>query len=574
MVARAFALFALLVACAAPAAAESFPPIRATQGLVAADNALASAAGAQMLEKGGDAIDAAVATALMLGVVQPFASGIGGGGFAVVYRADGAAYALDFREMAPAAAHRDMYLDDKGEVIAGASTRGPKAAGVPGELAGLYALHKKHGKLPWKAVVDPALRAARDGFPVGELLHRRIASKKDEITPRPALAKAFLTAKGESPAIGSTLRRPALARTLAAVATKGPDALYNGDVGKRLAAAMKADGGLVTVADLAGYVVKERPLVTLDVMGFSVISMPPPSSGGAVIGQVLRALDGVDLTALGHNSSAYLHRLTEALKHGFADRARLMADPDFVAVPVDQIIGAETAARVKAAFKPDATLPRAAYGGDYGLPTDGGTTHFSVVDRHGNAVALTSTINTSFGSHYIAGDTGILLNNEMDDFVAKPGVPNVFGLIGTEANTIRPGKRPLSSMSPTIVLRDGQVALVVGASGGPTIITGTVQVLLNVMVFGMDPRTAIEAPRIHHQWVPEVLFIERGIPADVVDGLRRRGHAVQVRDRFTAVQAIVRDGKGQAGASDPSKLGRPVGVGEIGAVESTAGDPP
>ncbi|MEZ4431429.1 MAG: gamma-glutamyltransferase [bacterium] len=579
MLARAAALPALLalllaLLLAPPAAAESFPPVRATGGLVAADNAVASAVGAEMLARGGDAVDAAVATALMLGVVHPFASGIGGGGFAVVYRADGTTLALDFREKAPAAAHRDMYLDAKGEVIPDASTRGPRAAGVPGELAGLHALHRRYGKLPWKAVVDPALRAARDGFVVGELLHRRIADKHKDIAARPALAALFLTRDGAPLPIGARMKRPALAKTLAAVAAKGPDALYRGPIGQRLAAAMKADGGLITADDLAAYAVVERAPITVDVMGLRVVSMPPPSSGGAVVAQVLRALDGVDLKALGHNSSAYLHRLTEALKHAFADRARVMADPDFVPVPVDALIGPAAAARVKAAFNPDATLPRAAYGGDYTLPEDGGTTHFSVVDKAGNAVALTSTINTAFGSHYIAGDTGILLNNEMDDFVAKPGVPNAFGLIGTEANTIRPGKRPLSSMSPTIVLRDGQVALVVGASGGPTIITGTVQVLLNIVAFGMDPRAAIEAPRIHHQWVPETLLVEPGIPADVVDGLTRRGHAVKPWSRFTAVQAIVRDARGQAGASDPSKLGRPAGVGEIGGPATTAGAPP
>lgn len=555
-------LLALLLA--APAGAVSHAPVRATDGMVAADNHLASAAGAAMLAAGGDAVDAAVATALMLGVVHPFASGIGGGGFAVVYRADGTTFALDFREVAPAAAHRDMYLDEKGEVIPEASTRGPRAAGVPGELAGLYALHRRYGTLPWADVVAPALKAAREGFPVGQLLHRRIAHQKQAIAARPALAKRFLTPAGEVPAIGSILARPDLARTLAAVAEKGPDGFYRGPVAERIAAAMKADGGLITAADLAGYTPKERPPIVADVMGFRVVSMPPPSSGGAVLVQVLRALEGVELKALGHNSSAYLHRLTEALKHAFADRARVMGDPDFVEVPVEQMISAEAAARIAAAFRPDTTLTRGAYGGDYGLPEDGGTTHFSVVDGDGDAVALTSTINTAFGSMYVAGDTGVILNNEMDDFVARPGVPNAFGLVGREANTIRPGKRPLSSMSPTIVLQDGAVRLVVGASGGPTIITGTLQVLLNVMVFGMDVRAAIEAPRIHHQWVPEVLMASDSLPRDVHEGLARRGHTIKAVGRYNAVQAIERRDGMWEGASDPSKMGRPAGVGELG----------
>ena len=574
--ARNLALLALLalLLSAGPAAAESFPPVRATGGLVAADNATASAVGAALLARGGDAVDAAVATALMLGVVHPFASGIGGGGFAIVYRADGTTLALDFRETAPAAATRDMYLDAEGRVIPDASTRGPRAAGIPGEIAGLHALHRRYGKLPWKTVVDPALRAARDGFPVGELLHRRIAERHKDIAARPALAKLFLTRDGAPLPIGARIKYPALAKTLAAVAKTGPDAFYRGPIAAKLAAAMSADGGLITAADLAAYTVKEREPIALDVMGLRIIAMPPPSSGGAVIVQVLRALEGIDLRALGHNSSAYLHRLTEALKHAFADRARVMADPDFAPVPIADLISPAAAARVQAAFNPDATLPRAAYGAGAALPEDGGTTHLSVVDAAGNAVALTSTINTSFGSHHIAGDTGILLNNEMDDFVAKPGVPNAFGLIGTEANAIAPGKRPLSSMSPTIVLRDGKVALVVGASGGPTIITGTLQVLLNIAVFGMDARAAIEAPRVHHQWVPEALLVEPGIPADVLDALRKRGHIVQPWARFTAVQAIVNDARGQSGASDPAKLGHPAGVGVIGAANATTGGAP
>ncbi|MCA9538719.1 MAG: gamma-glutamyltransferase [Myxococcales bacterium] len=556
---------ALLLALAfGRAGAESFPPVRATKGMVAADNATASAVGAQMLVQGGDAVDAAVATALMLGVLQPFASGIGGGGFAVVRRADGTALALDFREVAPAGASRDMYLDKKGEVIPKASTRGPRAAGVPGEVAGLFELHRRYGKLPWKKVVAPAVKAATDGFPAGELLHRRVTAARAELAANPALAKDFLTADGKPIPIGGTVRRPALGRTLTAISERGAAGFYEGKVAHAIGDAMKKDGGLITAADLAAYRAKERPLVQGDAFGYHILSMPPPSSGGAVLLQVLRVLDGTDLKALGHNSSPYLHRLTEALKHAFADRAEVMGDPDFTPVPLDALIGDATVARVRAAFDPHTTLPRSAYGGKYGLPEDGGTSHLCTLDAEGNAVAMTSTVNTSFGSMYVAGDTGVLLNDQMDDFVAKPGVPNAFGLVGREANTIRPGKRPLSSMTPTIVLRDGKVVLVVGASGGPTIITGTLQVLLNVLVFGMDVRSAVEAPRVHHQWVPEVLMVEPTLATDVRDGLRRRGHTIYVAGRFTAVQAIVNGPKGMSAASDPSKLGRPAGVDEIG----------
>ncbi|MEZ4474059.1 MAG: gamma-glutamyltransferase [bacterium] len=540
---------------------EHFPALRGHRGMVAADSALAAQVGADILQAGGDAADAAVATALVLGVVQPFASGIGGGGFAVVARADGTATTFDFREIAPAAATRDMYLDAAGAVIPDASTVGPRAAAVPGEVAGLWALHQRYGKLPWAEVVAPALALARDGFPVGDLLHERLTAKLDRVAASPGLAADFLDAKGQPWPVGTPIRRPALAATLAAIQARGARGFYEGPVAVELARAMFADGGLITAADLQAYRPKERPPVQGTWRGYDILSMPPPSSGGAVLLQVLKVLEADDLPALGHNSSAYLHRLAEALKHAFADRARVMGDPDFTPVPLDALLGDAAIRRVRAAFKPEATLPREAYGAPVTLPPDGGTSHFSVVDAAGNAVALTTTVNTSFGSTYVAGKTGILLNNEMDDFVAKPGVPNAFGLVGRAANAIAPGKRPLSSMTPTIVRRDGRVILAVGASGGPTIITGTLQVLLNVLAFGLDPRAAVEAPRVHHQWVPEVLMIEPGIPRDVVDALTRRGHAVQAGwQRFTAVQVIACDADGQLGASDPSKLGAPARV--------------
>ncbi len=551
---RSMLVLALL---AAPAHAKSPPALRGTHGMVASDNAIASQVGARILADGGDAADAAVATALVLGVVQPFASGIGGGGFAVVWRTDEKkGYALDFREVAPAGASKDMYLDAAGEVIPGASTRGPRAAGVPGEVAGLWALHQAHGRLPWAKVVEPALRLARDGFPAPALLAERARDKQAELAERPALAAVFLP-RGEPIAEGATVKRPALAATLAAVAKGGAEAFYRGPVAKKLAAAIKADGGLITADDLAGYATKVRPVVETTWRGQRILSMPPPSSGGAVLIEVLRVLEGDDLDAMGHNSSAYIHRLAEALKHAFADRARVMGDPDFTPVPVDQLIGDAARDRVREAFDPAHTLARDAYGAPNGLPADGGTSHFSVIDRWGNAVALTTTVNTSFGSMYVAGATGVLMNDQMDDFVSKPGVPNAYGLVGRAANAIAPGKRPLSSMTPTIVLKDDKVVLVVGGSGGPTIITGTLQVLLNILAFDMDPLAAVQAPRIHHQWVPEVLLLESEIPMDVVDALKARGHQVKVVDRFNAVQAIEVDGAVMRGASDPSKLGAP-----------------
>lgn len=549
-------LILLFIVSLSTAHARSFPSLTSKNGMVAADSAQASQAGAAILAAGGDAIDAAVTTALVLGVVHPFASGIGGGGFAVVHRVDGSNLALDFREMAPADAGKDMYLDQAGNVIPKASTRGPKAAGVPGELAGLARLHKRFGKLPWAQVVEPALKAARDGFPADAVLHSRVTSKQALIAARPVLARTFLK-EGKAVPVGGIVKRPDLARTLAIIAEQGATAFYNGPLANRIAGTIRADGGLVSVKDLAEYTTKERPLVKAMWKGYAILSMPPPSSGGAVLIQVLRALEQTDLKALGHNSSAYLHRLTEALKHAFADRANVMGDPDFTPVPIDKLIGDATIKRVQDTFQPQGTHPKEVYGGSYGIPKDSGTTHFNVIDKAGNAVAITSTVNTSFGSLYVAGDTGVLLNNQMDDFVSKPGVPNAYGLVGRKANAIEGKKRPLSSMSPTLVLKDGQVVLAVGASGGPTIITGTLQVLLNVIEFGMDPRTAIEVSRVHHQWVPERLMVESDLPRDVVDALVRRGHVVKTWGRFNAVQAITNSKDGQAAACDPSKQGVP-----------------
>lgn len=542
--------------------AASLPAMRAKSGMVTADNALASEAGADMLRKGGDAVDAAVATALVLGVVQPFASGLGGGGFALVFRADGskAPYALDFREVAPAAATETMYQDAQGNVLPDASTKGPRAAGVPGELAGLYLLHQRHGKLPWKTVVEPALKAARDGFPAGALLAREVEQSKDTLAASPDLAASFLTKDGQPVAEGQLVRRPALARTLAEISKSGADALYRGAIGARVAAAMARDGGLITAADLAAYKPVERAPVEASYRGFRVLSMPPPSSGGAVLLQVLRVLEAAPVAPLGHNGAPYLHRLAEALKHAFADRAAVMGDPGFTPVPVDRLLSDKTVQGVRDRFLPHRVHPPATYGTVPPPPDDHGTSHLNAIDAAGNAVALTTTVNTDFGSKYVAGDTGLLLNNEMDDFVAKPGVPNTYGLVGGKANAIAPGKRPLSSMSPTLVLKDGKVVLAVGASGGPRIITGTLQVLLNVLDFGLDPQAAVDAPRIHHQWAPEWLAVEAELPADVLESLRRRGHELRVQPRANTVQALQVTPEGLRGASDPSKMGRPAGL--------------
>ena len=536
-------------------------------GMVTADNALASEVGAAVLREGGDAVDAAVATALMLGVVQPFASGIGGGGFAVVARHDGQRYTLDFREVAPAQAHRDMYLAADGTVLPDASRHGPLAVAVPGEVAGLFELHRRHGRLPWPRLVEPARAAASEGFAMHHLLRDTVTRSLPWLRSHPRLSQALLTPEGEPKPLGSLIRQPELAWTLRQIAERGAKGFYEGPVATAITQAMADAGGILTHDDLAAYQPKERPVLSGRYGPYELLTMPPPSSGGAVILQVLKAVEAAAVIPARQEPEA-IHRLTEAIKHAFADRANLMGDPDAVDVPIAAMLAADRIAAIRAAFQPDATLDRKAYGGRYAVPPDSGTSHFNVVDAAGNAVALTTTINTTFGSRFVAGKSGVLLNNEMDDFVAKPGVPNTFGLIGREANAIDPGKRPLSSMSPTIILENGTVRGMVGGSGGPTIITGTLQVILNLIHQDASSGTiaaAVSAPRVHHQWTPDELVCDDDVPAATRQALQKKGHAVTSwpLGRFTSVQALWRydavseRGPLLIGGCDPSKLGRP-----------------
>jgi gamma-glutamyltranspeptidase/glutathione hydrolase len=529
------------------------PPPEEGRAAVAADHALASACGAEVLERGGNAVDAAVAAALCAGVVQPAGSGLGGGGFALVHLPDGPTVSLDFREVAPAAAARDMFVGEDGQVIDGLSRAGGLAVAVPGEPRGLAHLHATWGELPLRTVVRPAIRLAARGFPVGVHLSRSVVRSK---------AEQVHAATGDPPA-GASWRRPALAASLRAFAARGGEALSEGRRAQALVEAARAGGGVLTVEDLGAYVPIERPVLTGVFRGLTVETMAPPSSGGIALLQVLRALDDDALAGLGHNSSAYLHRLTEAFKHAFADRAHALGDPSFVDVPVRDLLDEARIEAIRQAFDPARTQPTEAYGDLIAPPRDAGTQHISVLDADGGAVALTTTINTSFGSGLWPESLGYPLNNEMDDFSAQPGTPNAYGLVGSEANAIMQGKRPLSSMTPTLV-RDaaGEVVLVVGASGGPTIITSTIQVILNVVVFGMDPAAAVAAPRIHAQWIPDVVFLEPELPEDVRSALRARGHELVVMPAFSAASAVSRrDGAAVVEAgSDPRKGGRPAAL--------------
>jgi gamma-glutamyltranspeptidase/glutathione hydrolase len=568
------------VAVAAPAVAgvaraAAPPPLRVGHAVVASDHAQASAAGVAVLRAGGNAVDAACATALALGVVHPHASGMGGGGFALVYLAkERRVVALDFRERAPEGARADLYLgkdgDKAGKVDPRLSRKGGLAVAVPGEIRGLGELVRRFGKLPFAKCVAPAEKlargAARVSWRLAETLSAAAQASKDGKEPGgdPLFARLFAARPA---AADETLRRPDLAWTLSRLRAGGPDVFYRGEIADAIVEAVRGAGGVLTRADLTGYATAERKPVEVTYRGLKVLSMPPPSSGGPALAETLGILaarfpDGADFTKLGRGSSAHLHVLGEAMKHAFADRARHLGDPDFVKVPLDRLLAPEYHAELARRIKDGAVLASNAYGSPEApadLHRDGGTAHLSVIDAEGNAVALTTTINLGFGAELVAGKTGILLNDEMDDFSMQPGVPNGFGLIGSAQNAVAPRKRPLSSMSPTVVLEGDRVKMVVGASGGPTIISATLQVLSNVIDWKLDVQEAMAAPRIHHQWFPEVLMLEPDVPRDVSDNLATRGHKPRQIPQIGVANAVVRAGDVLEAASEPRSPSTPAG---------------
>ncbi|MDB4983127.1 MAG: ggt, partial [Myxococcales bacterium] len=549
---------------AAPLRPAPKAPFRASRAAVASDHPLASQAGVAVLKAGGNAFDAACATALALGVLHPDASGIGGGGFALAYVAkEKKVYALDFRERAPAALTGSRFLKD-GKPVAALSKEGGLAVGVPGEVRGLGELVKRWGKRPWKACVDPAQKLAAKGVPISWRLAKSFETlASGPASADPTFAKMFVG----KPAEGAILARPELAATLAALAAGGPDAFYKGPIADEIVKAVTAAGGVMTAPDLEGYAVTERSALRTDYRGLHIYTMPPPSSGGVALIETLGILDARypasgDLPKEGRQSPAYLHTLAEAFKNAFADRARFLGDPDFVRVDVPRLTSAAYAGDLARRMKADGVLPSDAYGSlgpPATPPKDGGTTHLSIIDAAGNAVALTTTINLSFGAKLVAGGTGILLNDQMDDFVMQVGVPNAFGLIGNEQNAVAPKKRPLSSMTPTLVLDKNKVKLVVGGAGGPNIITATIEVLLNVVDWKMDAQAAVTAPRIHHQWFPDTLGVEAGVPKETVDELARRGQKPNGVPFVGKVNLVVRTKKGLEAAAEPRSPSGPAG---------------
>jgi len=552
------------------ALAAASPPLRTRAGVVAADHLPGARAGADVLAEGGNAADAAVATALALGVVNPASSGIGGGGFALVYvAAEDRVYAFDFREVAPAALRPESFVRD-GAVDPQLARRGGLAVAVPGEVAGLERIVHRFGRRSFRRDLAPAIELADRGFPISGFTAGAIASIEDRLDPRSPLYE-WLHPDGIRVVEGQRMQRPALARALARIAGNGSAGFYRGPVADDIVATVRGAGGVMTAADLAGYQVVEREPLWGSFHGLRIATMPLPSSGGIVLLETLGILEatGIDLAALGAGSSASLHLIGEALRHGFADRSRLLGGVG-VGATAAELLEPARLARLARRIDPARTFPHDRYGEPVAAPPApaggtpgphlGGTSHLCVVDRDGNAVALTTTVNSYFGSKLVTPRFGIVLDNEVDDFTIAPGTANAFDLVQGVANLVAPGKRPLSSMTPTLVFRDHELVACLGSSGGPHIITAVVQVFLDLFVWHMDVSQAVAAPRIHDQWLPDQLYYDADIPADVVAGLSRRGHKVAVEPDSlpSAVQAVrVNDDGTLEAASDPRKGGSP-----------------
>ncbi len=537
---------------------ERFIPVVARHGMVVGPEQLAAEVGAQMLRQGGNAVDAAVATGFALAVTYPRAGNLAGGGFMLIHLADEDRQTLiDYRESAPTAASRDMFLDDQGELDHTREYFSLQSAGVPGTVAGLLYALQEYGTLSREQVLAPAIALAREGFPVSFALSFEIDASAERLRQNPAAKRLFFKADGAAYESGDTWRQLDLAWTLGQISARGADGFYQGEVAQRITTEMTTGGGLITAQDLANYRVVERQPVRGTYRGFEVVSTPPPSSGGVHILQILNMLEGYDLQAMGHNSADYLHHLTEAMKLAYADRSLYLGDPDFVDVPVAQLIDKDYATRQRARINSQQATPAAEIAP--GRPLSSGsteTTHFSVADRFGNVVSNTYTLNFSFGSNIAVPGTGMLLNNEMADFATSPGNANAFGLVQGEANEVQPGKRPLSSMSPTIVLKNGKPWLATGSPGGSVIITTVLQMALNAMEFDMNVATAAAEPRMHHQWIPDVLKMEEGFSPDTIRLLEAMGQNVDIAGRTTGrTNSIMLEDGWLYGASDTRRPG-------------------
>ena len=538
-------------------------PVHARHGMVAAAEPLAVGVGVNVLKAGGNAVDAAVAVGFALAVTYPLAGNIGGGGFMVIRLADGRETTIDFRECAPSRATRDMFLDTSGQAVPERSQVGALAAGVPGSVAGLAYARTHYGTRPLAQLVAPAIALARDGFDVSWQLSGSLTHVKPLLSKFPASVRAFYAADGSAPQPGDRLTQPDLAKTLQRIADTGPDAFYRGAVADLIVAEMQRTGGLISKDDLASYQPVERRPVTGTYRGYRIVSMAPPSSGGVAVIELLNVLEGFPLNEYGAGSSRSTHVLAEAERRVFADRAQWIGDPDFVRVPVSGLTSRAYAESLRKSIDLAHATPSTAVGA--GSPTtyeSNETTHFSVVDADGNAVSVTTTINGGYGNGQVVPGAGFLLNNEMDDFTARPGQPNSAGLVSGTTNEIAPGKRMLSSMSPTIVVKDGRNWLVTGSPGSGMIISTVLQTIVNMVDFGMNVQEAVDAPRMHHQWQPDVLLLERpGFPADVVTALEALGHNTRSIDAVGEAHAIAIDPATavRLGAADPRGSGAALG---------------
>ena len=537
---------------------ERFLPVIARSGMVVGPEQLAAEVGAQILRQGGNAIDAAVATGFALAVTYPRAGNLAGGGFMLIHLADDDRETLiDYRETAPAAASRDMFLDNEGNLDKQREYFSLQSAGVPGTVAGmLYAL-EKYGTLTREQALAPAITLARDGIPVSYSLFFEISASAQNLRKNPAAERQFFQPDGSAYAVGDIWRQPDLAWTLSEISEKGVEGFYAGEVAQLITTEMESGGGLITAQDLADYRVVERQPVRGTYKDFEIVSTPPPSSGGVHIVQMLNILEGYDLQAMGHNSAAYVHHLTESMKLAYADRSLYLADPDFVDVPVTQLVDKAYAEQQRQRIDSNVATPSVDIAPGQLLGSESTeTTHYSVADRFGNVVSNTYTLNFSFGSSIVVPGTGMLLNNEMADFASSPGSANAFGLVQGEANKIEPGKRPLSSMSPTIVFRAGEPWLATGSPGGSVIISTVLQTTLNAMVFDMNIATAAAEPRMHHQWMPDVLKMEEGFSLDTVRLLQAMGQNVDMASRTTGrTNSIMLDEGWLYGSSDTRRPG-------------------
>jgi gamma-glutamyltranspeptidase / glutathione hydrolase len=541
----------------APVPGAEFAMAVGSQGAVSSAEGAASDIGVAILKKGGNAVDAAVAVGFALSVTHPTAGNIGGGGFMVIRSPDGSSTAIDYREMAPHAASRDMYVDASGQVTKEGRV-GPKAAGVPGVVAGLAMAHKKYGKLPWADVLAPAIALARDGSVLDtwhaedmqKVLGRIGEYAKDPTTTNPALQSAlkgtlayFSKEDGSAYTAGETWKQPELARTLEAIAKGGPDAFYKGKLGPDMATKVKAMGGIWTPKDLAGYRALVREPIRFSYHGVDIVTMPPPSAGGVVLRQILAAAEHLELNKLPWDSTQRIHLYVEALRRTYADRNELIGDPDFIKIPMSELLDTRYVGKRMASIDPKKATPSSEIKAGLELKESQHTTHYSVVDGSGMAVANTYTLNAGFGAKVLIPGTGVLLNNEMDDFTSKVGSPNMFGLVQGPQNGIEPGKRMLSSMTPTILVKDGKLRAVVGSPGGPTITTTVAQLVMQLVDHGRTLQEAVAATRIHHQWLPDQIMAEASLPPATSAELQALGHKVVTWERIGHANCIEVDPK-------------------------------